>query len=79
MCEKKQNDIIYTDFSSIESGAHIDGEKLSLIFPEEKRKQVITMHFSDFASINLAKSLGFKTADREYSKKELLKLISSRS
>ena len=75
----KENDIVYTDCSSYDNDAHITFEELAEIFPEEQRKQVVTMHFENFATINMAKDYGFKTAEREFSKKELLRLISNRS
>lgn len=74
----KENDIIYTDCAINKSNAHISLEELLEIFPQEKRGQVVAMHFNDYASINMIKSYGFKIAEREFSKQELLKLISSK-
>lgn len=73
-------DIVYTDCTNKEykGRIHISLSELEQIFSQDQKNQVTCMHFENYATIQEAKSRGFKTASSEVSKDELLKLIINR-
>ena len=75
-----KNDIIYTDCSlrDYPKSIHISFAELEEIFAEEIRNQVVCMHFENYSSYSEARQLGFKTANKEMSKEEILKQIVNR-
>lgn len=74
------NDLVYTDCTNKEykGRIHISLNELAQIFSQDQKSQVTCMHFENYATIQDAKSYGFKTASSEVSKEELLKLIINR-
>ncbi|MBE7082591.1 MAG: MBL fold metallo-hydrolase [Clostridiales bacterium] len=76
----KPNDLVYTDCTAKEykGRVHISLNELAEIFAEEQREQVCCMHFENFRCYTEAKEMGFKVANREFSKDELLRRIAGR-
>ena len=76
----KENDLVYTDCTNKDypNRAHVLLSELAEIFGEEKRKQITTMHFDSYNCIEQSKGYGFKTAEREKSKQEILNNIIKR-
>ena len=76
-----KNDIVYTDCSlrDYEKRIHVTIAELEEIFDEEKREQVVCMHFENYNTISEAKQAGFKTAIKELSKEEILRHIANRN
>lgn len=76
----KENDFVYTDCTLIDNTKipHIALNSLEEIFPEEQRKQVCCMHFENYNTYSEAKQSGFRVANRELSKQEILKSIANR-
>lgn len=72
-----KTDLVYTDCSlrNSEESAHISLEKLAEIFNEDIRSQICCMHFDNYNVYSEAKELGFKVANKEITKEELLRRI----
>lgn len=76
----KPQDVVYTDCSikAYPNSIHVTFDELEKVFAEEKRQQVVCMHFESYEACKQAKSRGFGVAVRELSIEELLKQIASR-
>ncbi len=76
----KKDDIIYTDCSlrDYPKRIHILLDELKEIFEEKQRDQVVCMHFENYNAYSEAKREGFKVANKELSKEEILKSIANR-
>lgn len=73
----KKNDLVYTDCSlrDYKNRIHVTLAELEEIFAEEQRGNVTCMHFENFNTYSEAKNAGFKVANKELSKEEILKRI----
>lgn len=73
----KENDLVYTDCSlrDYKNRIHVTLAELEEIFTEEQRDKVICMHFENYNTYSEAKNAGFKVANKELSKEEILKRI----
>ncbi|MBE7074582.1 MAG: MBL fold metallo-hydrolase [Clostridiales bacterium] len=76
----KKNDLVYTDCTALDykNRIHINFTELEEVFDESIREQVYCMHFENYKTYSHAKELGFKVANKELSKEELLKQIANR-
>lgn len=76
----KEDDIVYTDCTNrdYEGRVHITLDELCEIFDEKTREQVFCMHFDSYGSYSEARSLGFKTANKELTTADLLRQMAGR-
>lgn len=76
-----KDDIVYTDCSlrDYKNRIHITLNELAEIFDENKRSQVVCMHFENYSTYTEAKAEGFKVANKELSKAEILRQIANRN